>query len=229
MARSAARSRKARSPRRPGPIVSRRAQTVWISLVASMTVVGGLLWALDRPEGPRLDGRALPALVASTTPGSLEAIFNTPVAVDADRWQAIVIHHSASPFGTGDSLNAQARAAGLQGMGYHFVIGNGNGMDDGEVHVGHRWLRQIPGAHTAGDRGDWYNRFGIGICLVGNFDRQRPTQAQMRRLGELVRQLQSRFKIPPERVYLHRDLAPTTSPGRLFPASALRDELLRQP
>jgi N-acetyl-anhydromuramyl-L-alanine amidase AmpD len=210
-------------------VVTRRAQTVWISLVITMTVVGGLLWALDTREGPRLSGRALPALVASTTPGSLEAIFSTRTPLDTDRWQAIVINHSGAPFGTAESLNAQARAAGLQGMGHHFVIGNGNGMDDGEVHVGYRWLHQTPGAHTAGPDGDRYNRHAVGICLVGNFDRQRPTQAQLRRLGELVRALQARLNIPAERVYLHRDLAPTTSPGRLFPASALRDELLRNP
>jgi len=208
-------------------MVSRRARTVWVSLVMSMTVVGGLLWALDTNEGPRLSGRALPSLIASTTPGSLETIFNTRAPLDSERWQAIVIHHSASPFGTAESLNAQARAAGLQGMGHHFVIGNGNGMDDGEVHVGYRWLRQSPGAHTAGPKGDWYNRNAIGVCVVGNFDRQKPTAAQLRRLGEVVRALQAKFGIGADKVYLHRDLAPTTSPGRLFPASSLRDELLR--
>lgn len=208
-------------------MVSRRAKTVWVSLVTSMTVVGGLLWALDTKDGPRLAGRALPALVASSTPGSLEAVFNTRSPLDTQRWQAIVIHHSAAPFGTGESLNAQARSAGLQGMGYHFVVGNGNGLDDGDVHVGYRWLQQVPGAHTAGSKGDWYNRHGIGVCLVGNFDRQRPTQAQLRRLGELVRELQTKFGIPAERVFLHSEVAPTTSPGRLFPASALREQLLR--
>lgn len=226
MARSTARARKSA---RSGAVVSRRARTVWMSLLATMTLVGGLLWALDTREGPRLGGRALPALVASGTPGSLESIFNTRAPLDAERWKAIVIHHSASPFGTAESLGAQARSAGLQGLGHHFVIGNGNGMDDGEVHVGYRWLEQIPGAHTAGPEGDWYNRHAVGICLVGNFDRQRPTPAQMRRLGELLRALQGRLNIPAERVYLHRDLAPTTSPGRLFPALSLRDELLRSP
>lgn len=194
-----------------------------------MTGVGGLLWALGDPAGPSLPGRSLPSLMASTTPGTLESVFDTRAPIDASRWQAIVIHHSGGVFATPETLDTQARASGLQGLGYHLVIGNGNGMDDGEVHVGYRWLSQLAGAHTAGEKGDWFNRNAIGVCVVGNLDRRGPTDTQFRQLAAVVRQLQSRFKIPADRVHLHRELANTTSPGRLFDAVAFREQLLKNP
>jgi hypothetical protein len=194
-----------------------------------MTVVGGLLWALGDPKGPSVSGRSLPTLMASTAPGTLESVFDTQTPIEAGRWQAIVVHHTGSVYGTAETLDAQARAAGLQGLGYHLVIGNGNGMDDGEVHVGYRWLRQLAGAHTAGEKGDWFNRNAIGVCVVGNLDRRGATATQFRQLAAVVRQLQSRFKIPAERVHLHRELSNTTSPGRLFDAVAFREQLLTNP
>ena len=42
---------------------------------------------------------------------------------------------------------------GLKGLGYHFVIGNGRGISDGELYVGYRWLDQLAGAHAAGANG----------------------------------------------------------------------------
>jgi N-acetyl-anhydromuramyl-L-alanine amidase AmpD len=155
----------------------------------------------------------------------MEAIFGTRRPLDRARWQAIVIHHSGAPSGKPDSLDAQARAVGLKELGYHFVIGNGNGMANGELFVGRRWRDQAPGAHVGGANGDWYNQRAIGVCVVGDGDRGRLTEAQMERLTELTASLCRRLGIAPGRVYLHSDLAPTSSPGRLFPGSTFRDDL----
>jgi len=206
-------------------VVSRRTRTVWASLTASMTAVGGLLFLLAGGTPATTNaGVALSPLVSTTSPGSLESVFRTRVAL-SPVWDTIVIHDSGSPVGDAASLDAAARAQGLTGLGYHFVVGNGSGMGDGEIHVGYRWLDQLPGAHVAGAAGDTLNRTSIGICLVGDGDRRAFSDEEIHRAAQLAAALADRFGIPPERIILHRDVAETTSPGRYFPAARFREQV----
>lgn len=202
--------------------VSKRTLTVWTSLLGAMTVVGGGLFLLNGGPGSTGQGLSIPPLMALAGPSTVEVVFNTTEPIQAGRWQAIVIHDSGSPVGTPASMDAQARAMNLKGLGYHFVLGNGNGLDDGEIHMGDRWMRQGPGAHAAGKDADWFNLNAVGICLVGDGDRQKPTASQMQRLAQLTAALARELNIPADRIYLHSDIAQTTSPGRLFPEQEFR-------
>lgn len=225
MAKTSKTSRKPRSREESTRIV-----VVWMALVAAMTVVGGGLWLA---QGGRIEN--VQPLVATSTqpvapvpvgvPSALEAVLRTRQPLHANRWQAIVIHDTGQLVGTPASLDERARTAGLRSLGYHFVVGNGNGMDEGELFVSGRWMNQETGAHTAGDNADWFNRQAIGICLVGDGDRQRFSPAQIRRTTQLVQLLAQRLNIPADRVYLHSQIAPTTSPGRFFPEGELRAAL----
>ncbi|MBX3379914.1 MAG: N-acetylmuramoyl-L-alanine amidase [Phycisphaeraceae bacterium] len=206
-------------------VLSARSRNVWGALVATLTVLGGALYAMDGKTSPRVDGLNLPALIAPATATSVEVVFNTKVPIDDGRWQAILIHHTGSPYATPQSLENDARSSGLTGLGYHFVIGNGNGLDDGELHVGSRWLRQQAGAHASGPKADWYNRNSIGICLVGNGDRGRFTEAQMRRLSQLVDAICRELNIPRDRIVLQDELVKGSGPGRFFPGAAFREQL----
>jgi hypothetical protein len=198
---------------------------VWASLTGSMTAVTALLLALDSGPSARLDGFALPALAATTGTTTIEAVFDTREPVAPGQWQAIIIDHSGAAYGTPRSIDEQHRAMGLRGLGSDFVIGNGNGMGDGEIHVGERWLNQQPGAHTAGAQGDWYNRHAIGITLVGDGSRRGFSDAQMTRLVDLVSALAREYGIPPEQIVLHNNVAPGAGPGRYFPAAAFREQV----
>ena len=204
-----------------------RARVVWGALLVAMTVVGGLLGLLQGGAGAGPNGLALPAMVAAAGPTSIEAIFRTRVEIPDKQWQAIVIHQSGSAFGTPASIEAQHKGKTLDGMGFHFLVGNGSGLEDGEIHVGYRWLDQSAGAHAAGKQGDWMNRHSIGICLVGDFGRNPPSDQQMLRLSQLVWALADRLNIPQDKIYLHRDLAQTNDPGPYFPEAAFRAALAR--
>lgn len=155
----------------------------------------------------------------------MESAVQAEAPLDRERWKAIVIHDSGAPADSPTSIDERHRRSGLASLGYHFVIGNGARMGDGNVHTGQRWLAQQPGAHVAGREGPRYNESAIGVCLVGDGDRRRTTDAQMRALVRLVAELAAEFEIPRDQIYLHSDLAPTTSPGRLFPASVFFEQI----
>jgi len=139
-------------------------------------------------------------------------------------WKHIVIHHSASERGSADIFHREHKARGWDGLGYHFVIGNGNGSDDGQVEAGYRWTRQERGAHAGNIE---FNEHGIGICLVGNFEDGRPTAKQLESLRKLVRFLQTKTGISSASIIGHQHVPgkDTKCPGRHFDLPAFRASL----
>ena len=142
-------------------------------------------------------------------------------------WRYIVIHHSATTGGGAAAFHRyHVRVRGWESLGYHFVIGNGSQTGDGEIEVASRWQRQQAGSHVAAHE---FNERGIGICLVGHFGHQHPTEQQMRSLDALVRYLMARYGIAADDVLGHGECpgAETECPGRNFPIREFRDSLRR--
>ncbi len=139
------------------------------------------------------------------------------------RWTHIVIHHSATENGGAKGFDKYHRQKnGWDELGYHFVIGNGTDTPDGFVEVGSRWQKQKHGAHCK-TPDNYFNEHGIGICLVGDFTKTRPTSRQVASLKRLVRFLSDARGISPDRVISHRTANRTTQcPGRYFKLSDVR-------
>ncbi len=209
-----------------------RARIVWASLLVSMTAVAALLLALDaRPitgglAGEFANGFALAGVqTTSRATTGLNAILHTNAPIEPNHWRGIIIHHSGSPTGSATSIASQHLDRGFKGLGYHFVISNGQGAPDGQIHVGYRWMHQAPGAHASGPDADRLNRETIGICLIGDGDRRSFTDAQLASLTSLVALLQNAANIGDAGIYLSRDVSPTSGPGRLFPEASFRQTL----
>ncbi|HEV2295557.1 MAG TPA: peptidoglycan recognition family protein [Tepidisphaeraceae bacterium] len=143
--------------------------------------------------------------------------------VPSRQWNWIVIHHSATATGSAATFDKMHKDKGWDELGYHFVIGNGTNSGNGQVEVGTRWKQQKWGAHakTADNR---YNDYGIGICLVGNFDVDRPTPAQQQSLAKLVAFLEKSYKISDARVIGHGETKPTECPGRFLNIAQVRSQ-----
>jgi N-acetylmuramoyl-L-alanine amidase len=137
-------------------------------------------------------------------------------------WQWIIIHHTATTFGNAAIVTRWHIDRGFDEMGYHFLIGNGTNSGDGQVEVGTRWPKQKWGAHTK-TPDNRFNDYGIGICLVGNFDIQHPSAAQMRSLERLVAYLMKTYHIPADHVLGHRDCKSTDCPGRYMNVALVRN------
>lgn len=156
----------------------------------------------------------------------IDAIRRAPVK--RRRWQFIVVHNSGTRQGNArvfDYYHRHVRRM-QNGLAYHFVIGNGTSTGNGQIEVGDRWRRQINGGHV---HSDYLNNISLGICLVGDFNRDQPTRAQLDACEELIRYLRERCgktdrgAIP---VRPHREMNPprwpTDCPGDDFPYSWFR-------
>lgn len=160
-----------------------------------------------------------------------------PLDTPIHPWQWIVIHHSGYRSGDTASIDAShVHDRKWDGIGYHFVVGNGSPMPRGRVDATWRWKAQQHGAHAgSGAQQSAYNRDGIGICLIGNYDEQTLDAVVERRLTELCAVLVERCPaLSPSRIVGHRDVPgkETACPGRAIDIGRLRfqvrDELRRR-
>ena len=143
-----------------------------------------------------------------------------PVAARLTRnlrsWTRITVHHSAMPSGelrTGSPASVadairriqlvHMRDEGWGDIGYHFLIDPA-----GRVYQGR--ILAYQGAHAGGAN----NVGNIGICLLGDFDHEQPTERALDSLEELIVALSRRHGIARASVKGHREFKATQCPGR---------------
>jgi hypothetical protein len=197
-------------------------QTATTTALPDPNFAGPVVNVPVRPQPPAAQKPPVAAPVRPAVAPGMAAIPAAWVPKTPSRdWQWIVIHHSATHVGAAAKFDREHRAKGWDELGYHFVIGNGTQSADGAVEIGSRWPVQKWGAHTK-TPDNRFNEFGIGICLVGNFDLERPTQKQMQSLAKLVAYLMDKYNIPADRVVGHRDCKSTDCPGANLNIAAVR-------
>jgi hypothetical protein len=162
-----------------------------------------------------------PANYRYLTNATIDAIRRAPV--QRARWKFVIVHNSGTRQGNARAFDYYHRKIRRMrnGLAYHFVIGNGTSSRNGQIEIGDRWRRQINGGHV---HSDYMNNIGLGICLVGDFNRDQPTRAQLEACEELIRYLQERCGKSDGRSLIvrpHREVNPprwaTDCPGDAFP------------
>ena len=130
----------------------------------------------------------------------------------AGLYTRLTVHHAGAA--TNNHVDAGRVAADIENVmvghrnrrfgdiGYHFIVDAAGRVWEG------RSLRYV-GAHVSEA-----NDGNIGVMLLGNFERQRPSASQVATLNRLTAALRARFAIPVHRLYGHRDLGQTLCPGR---------------
>ena len=124
----------------------------------------------------------------------------------------IILHHSASADVSAATIHGWHLGQGWLGIGYQFVIRADGAIERGRA----EWSI---GSHS----GPGGNSDSIGICLTGNFETGRPTEAQIAALVELVRYL--RGKYGNLAVIGHKDVMATACPGKNFSWAELNKRL----
>ena len=193
-----------------------RKVVVFTSLIAVLVFTSALLMALAPAP---LTPDATNSLFAVDAPASMDAVFQTQVPCNNTAWKYIYIHHSRST-ASGTPNIAQPNGE----LSDHFVIGNGEGLADGEVQLGQRWEEQRSAAAPV--RGTQIDPACISICVIGDFDQSRPTPTQLRRLAQLVNSIQARYRIPLASVALADQSHSVAGIGKYFPVTAFREQLI---
>lgn len=131
-----------------------------------------------------------------------------------------IIHHSASVDGKtqnwGQIRRYHTQNKGWLDIGYHYgieLVGY-----DYEVLVGR--FEDQNGAHCPGQ-----NRYALGICLVGNFEKHPVPAEQWEKALKLVRQIMANHSLTRTDIYGHRDFRATVCPGKHFSLKKFRNEL----
>lgn len=103
----------------------------------------------------------------------------------------LIIHHSAGSHGSVQIIREQhVLRNGWKDIGYHDVIGNGNGQRDGEIKSGRSHTLQGAGVALA-------NANRLHVCLIGNFELTEPTPKQIASLGHWLHTNLRRYGIKP--------------------------------
>lgn len=143
--------------------------------------------------------------------------------VTRGRWRYIVVHNSGTRQGSAKAFEHYHRYVRKMpnGMAYHFVIGNGTSTRHGEIEIGNRWHRQLQGGHV---HSDYLNNIALGICFVGDFNRDQPSETQLDAAEEIIGYLRKKVgRVGGQKsvVRPHRDINPprwpTDCPGDDFP------------
>ena len=205
----------------------KRTQLVWASF---FVVMSAMLVLLQVGGGDIQSGVLLTNISSMTERPEVDPIFSDEIPVNATKWSGIVIQHLGEPAGSIKSIQRSHLSGGLEGIGFHFIIGNGNGLGDGVVHGSERWLHQTWAARPTSVHPENWDENVITICLIGNGNRRPFTERQILHLSRLVQRLQNELSIEASEVYLASDLdnslniAP--SPGKFFAEALFRSQLL---
>lgn len=150
-------------------------------------VIARSAWSKGEPFFPNMT-RMQPIQRITLHHDGMSAYTSTSEQAAAERIEAIRRAHRNMP-GWGD-------------IGYHYVIDP----------AGRVWeARPITwqGAHVRDQ-----NPGNIGICLLGNYELQRPNDAQLASLESFVASQMQQYRIPVREVRTHKEMAPTACPGR---------------
>ena len=150
------------------------------------------------------------------------------------RWKYIVVHHSGGNFGTIPFLqkvHAERQPLDpIDAIPYHYVIGNGNGIAMGEIKSDFRKKYDLWGSHLSSNN-SYRNFLGLGICMIGNFEKKQVPKQQYQALVGLVKKLMRDYEIPVENVSGHGLIRgeSTLCPGRHFPMQQFVKDIATSP
>lgn len=217
-----------------GGRTARRPDTLWPSEIGQPRPDAGVEVTVRSPvpnrPTPTQVSTADPAKRGLTVIGRNQWATRGPIMADINPMRGIsriTVHHEGStPVFFTDTRATAARIEkvrrihtedrGWSDIGYHYIIDRA-----GRVWQGRPINYQ--GAHVRDQ-----NENNLGILVLGNFDKQSASQAQLAKLVDTLRTFQSQYRVPTTRVLTHQELAQTACPGRTLQAgmTAIRSRYL---
>lgn len=131
--------------------------------------------------------------------------------------KSIVMHHIEASRGNGtipvEDVHSWHLANGWSGIGYHFYI-----TKTGKIYKGRP--ENAIGAHAKN-----FNRDSLGIAVEGRYTNETMPAAQRQAVIKLGQYLRQKYNI--EKIYKHSEVTPTNCPGKNYPYSTVKSEILK--
>ncbi len=117
------------------------------------------------------------------------------------RVEFLIVHHTQRAYDFPAFVRFRHKfLRGWEEIGYHYLVGNGKCFtEDGEMYTGRP--EEMQGAHALG-----YNNKSLAICLLGDLDREEPTEEQLVTVSLWLSEKQEQYGIPLEKIVGHREL-----------------------
>lgn len=198
------------------PRYTRRPGTPWPTDISKPALLG-------TPVRPAVAPRPVPRPTVATTHGPPRMLSRTwwtrsgPIRSKVNPMSGvsrITVHHEGSdPVWYTDERTTRAHLERIRSahtgasrrwgdIGYHYIIDRAGRVIEGRPIA-------YQGAHVSKQ-----NEHNVGVMLLGNFEKQSPSQAQLTSLQTTLRHLMGKYRVPVSRVYTHRELGRTACPGR---------------
>jgi N-acetyl-anhydromuramyl-L-alanine amidase AmpD len=132
--------------------------------------------------------------------------------------KTLVIHHSAVAPSVGPKRIAEYHVKNLNwpGIGYHFLV-----AEDGIIYQGNE-------VTTTSYHAAKVNPRGVGICFLGNFNKNVPPEAQLQAGAHLVAWLLQELDLDLETVKGHQEFMGTACPGNQWLKGKKWKQMLRR-
>jgi hypothetical protein len=167
--------------------VRNRSVTVLFSLIASMTLGAFILMAMDNHR-PIIGAYSLSSYLRLDP---VDEVVKNSITVHPGYWDQVQIYYSNTPGGSAGELALLTDLANGTKAQFHFVVGNGNGAEDGAVQAGQFWKLQ----RLCQDRNGV-----IRVCVISDGRAGSVSDCQLKRTGALVESLIRTFDISPRNV-----------------------------
>jgi hypothetical protein len=154
--------------------------------VGPLSAIPRARWARGAPVMRRLNPLGGVSRITVHHEGHTDPVYFTDPTSSAERMELIRKWHLQRGFGD---------------IGYHFVVDRAGRIWEGRS-------TRFQGAHVRKN-----NERNLGVMVLGNFDRQRPSSAQLDVVNKLIPHFSRLHGVPVHRIYTHRELVPTTCPG----------------
>ena len=139
------------------------------------------------------------------------------ITIHHEGWKPVTFTDAPTTFDRIEQIRQiHTRDRGWSDIGYHYVIDRA-----GRVIEARNVAYQ--GAHVSQN-----NPHNLGVLVLGNFDRQRPSAEQLASLSRFTTALTTTDHVAASLVKTHRELKPTECPGRYLQASVEQMRRRRQ-
>lgn len=161
-----------------------------------------------RPTAPVLSGVTVEARTKWTRHGLAGRNINpmngvSRITVHHEGWTPVTFTDARSTYDRIENIRQiHTRDRGWADIGYHYIIDRAGRILEGRSVA-------YQGAHVSDN-----NEHNLGILVLGNFNEQKPSSAQLKSASRFICSVMKTYRVPVTRVYTHQEIKPTECPGQ---------------